>query len=129
MPSSAQGQSKENNFVTIGSLAELDAIIAESKGKKIMLDFYADWCTSCKELEHLTFSNTEVKRALSNYVLVQADVTANTDEQKALSKRFGLFGPPAMIFFDENGKEFTKERIIGFLPPEELLQKLEKLEK
>jgi thiol:disulfide interchange protein DsbD len=129
MPSSAQGQSKENNFVTIGSLAELDAIIAESKGKKIMLDFYADWCTSCKELEHLTFSNAEVKRALSDYVLVQADVTANTDEQKALSKRFGLFGPPAMIFFDENGKEFTKERTIGFLPPEELLQTLEKLEK
>lgn len=129
MQSSPQTQSKENTFVTIGSLSELDAIIAESKGKKIMLDFYADWCTSCKELEHLTFSNAEVKRALKDYVLVQADVTANTDEQKALSKRFGLFGPPAMIFFDENGKEFTKERTIGFLPPEELLQKLEKLEK
>ncbi|MBE0497673.1 MAG: protein-disulfide reductase DsbD [Campylobacterales bacterium] len=127
--SSAQGQSEENSFVTIGSLAELDAIIAESKGKKIMLDFYADWCTSCKELEHLTFSNTAVKRALRDYVLVQADVTANTGEQKALSKRFGLFGPPAMIFFDENGREFTKERTIGFLPPKELLQKLEKLEK
>ncbi len=124
-----QEQSQKNDFVKVHSLAELDAIIAESEGKKIMLDFYADWCTSCKELEHLTFSDERVKSALKDYILIQADVTANTDEEKALSRRFGLFGPPAMIFFDENGKEFTKERTIGFLPPQELLQTLKRLEK
>jgi thiol:disulfide interchange protein DsbD len=124
-----QLQTPEKSFVKVHSLGELDALIAGSKGKKIMLDFYADWCTSCKELEHLTFSNPEVMNALKDYVLIQADVTENTDEQKALSRHFGVFGPPAMIFFDEKGTELTKERIIGFLPPEEMLEKLEKLEK
>lgn len=125
----SQVQNAENSFVTVHSVSELDALIARSAGKKIMLDFYADWCTSCKELEHLTFSNAEVINALKEYVLIQADVTANTDEEKALSRHFGVFGPPAMIFFDEKGTELTKERIIGFLPPEELLKKLAKLEK
>lgn len=124
-----QLQTPEKSFVKVRSLRELDALIAASEGKKIMLDFYADWCTSCKELEHLTFSNPEVINALKDYVLIQADVTENTDEQKALSRHFGVFGPPAMIFFDDKGDELTKERIIGFLPPEEMLEKLEKLEK
>lgn len=128
-----QGSSKEEikkkNFIKVHSLSELEEVISSSKGKKIMLDFYADWCTSCKELEHLTFSNPDVQKALTDYVLIQADVTANTDEEKALSKKFGLFGPPAMIFYDEKGEELTKERIIGFLPPYELIKKLEELER
>ena len=119
-----QTSTRENSFKKIGSIAELDKIIAESKGKKIMLDFYADWCTSCQELEHVTFSDARVKQALSDYVLVQADITPNSDENKALSKQFGLFGPPALIFYDENGKELKEKRVIGFVPPEELLEKL-----
>jgi len=115
---------KENSFTKIHSIAELDKIIAESKGKKIMLDFAAEWCTSCAELEHLTFSDARVKAAWADYVLVQADVTENTDAEKALSKKFGLFGPPALIFYDENGKEVKSKRTIGFIPPEELLEKL-----
>jgi thiol:disulfide interchange protein DsbD len=124
-PQSALAQAvKENSFRKIHSIAELDAILSQSKGKKIMLDFYADWCTSCKELEHLTFSDTRVKKALAGYVLIQADITANSDEEKALSQKFGLFGPPALIFYDAQGKEVRSKRSIGFLPPEELLEKL-----
>ncbi len=115
---------KENSFTKIHSIAELDKIIADSKGKKIMLDFAAEWCTACKELEHVTFADARVKEAWRDYVLIQADVTANTDEEKALSKKFGLFGPPALIFYDENGDEIKSKRTIGFIPPDELLKKL-----
>jgi thiol:disulfide interchange protein DsbD len=119
-----QSSAEWNGFKKIGSIAELDTIIAESKGKKVMLDFYADWCTSCQELEHVTFSDARVKAALSDYVLVQADITPNSDDNKALSKKFGLFGPPALIFYDETGKELKEKRVIGFISPEELLEKL-----
>jgi len=115
---------KENSFTKIHSISELDKIIAESKGKKILLDFAAEWCTSCQELEHVTFSDARVKEAWADYVLVQADITENTDDEKALSKKFNLFGPPALIFYDENGKEIKNKRTIGFIPPEELLEKL-----
>jgi len=115
---------KENSFKKVHSIAELDAALAQAKGKKVMLDFYADWCTSCKELEHLTFSDPRVKEAWKDYVLLQADVTANTDDEKALSKKFGLFGPPALIFYDEEGNEIKKNRTIGFIEAEELLEKL-----
>lgn len=120
----AQQASQENRFTKVHSIAELDKIIADSKGKKIMLDFAADWCTACKELEHVTFADAGVKAAWKEYVLIQADVTANTDEEKALSKKFGLFGPPALIFYDENGEEIKSKRTIGFIPPDELLKKL-----
>ena len=115
---------KENSFTKIHSIAELEKILVASKGKKIMLDFAADWCTACKELEHITFSDAGVKEAWKDYVLIQADVTANTDEEKALSKKFGLFGPPALIFYDEKGDEIKSKRTIGFIPPDELLKKL-----
>jgi len=129
MPSSVssgvmQVEIEEKSFIKIHSIAELDKIIKDSKGKKVMLDFYADWCTSCKELEHVTFSDAGVKKAWKDYILVQADVTANTEDEKALSKKFGLFGPPALIFYDEEGNELTKKRIIGFVEPAELISKL-----
>ncbi len=116
-------ETKENKFTKIHSIAQLDAILAQSKGKKVMLDFYADWCTSCKELEHLTFSDAGVKEAWKDYVLIQADVTENTDDEKALSKKFGLFGPPALIFYDEEGNELIQKRVIGFVEPTELIKK------
>lgn len=79
-----------------------------------MLDFYADWCTSCKEMEKLTFSDTKVQAALADTVLLQADVTENNKDDQALLKHFGLFGPPGIIFFDANGQEITGIRTIGF---------------
>ena len=122
--SEAKASSEKNEFIKIHSIVELDKILEESKGKKIMLDFYADWCVSCKELEHITLADKRIQEALKDYVLVQADVTKNTDEEKALSNKFGLFGPPALIFFDEEGKELKNNRVIGFESPEEVLLKL-----
>ena len=112
---------EQNDFIKIKSLGELDGLLKEHKGKKIMLDYYADWCTSCKELEHNTFSNMDVKGELSSYVLIQADITANGDQEKALSKKYGVFGPPAILFFDENSDEIKSKRVIGYKAPEEFL--------
>ena len=101
-------------FKRIKSTTELETAINAANGKLVMLDFYADWCTSCKEMEKLTFSDDSVKAALSNTVLLQADVTDNNESDQALLKRFGLFGPPGIIFFDKNGQEIRTLRTVGF---------------
>ncbi len=100
-------------FTRVKSVTELDAAIKAANGKTVMLDFYADWCTSCKEMEKLTFSDARIKAALTSMVLLQADVTENNDNDQALLKRFGLFGPPGIIFFDKTGAE-VKTRVIGY---------------
>ena len=83
-----------------------------------MLDFYADWCVSCKEMERFTFSDERVKARFRDMLLLQADVTANSPEHAALLKRFRLFGPPGIIFFDREGREIQALRVIGFQPAE-----------
>lgn len=102
-------------FKRVKSVTELDAEVrnASAAGKPVMLDFYADWCVSCKEMEHLTFTDARVRAALADVVLLQADVTANTADDQALLKRFGLFGPPGTVFFDVRGRE-AQARVIGF---------------
>ena len=111
-------------FERVKSVAELDARIASAKGKHVMLDFYADWCVSCKEMERFTFTDPKVQARLKDVLLLQADVTANSDADKALLKRFRLFGPPGMIFFDRDGVE-QKYRVIGYEKPEKFLQSLD----
>ncbi len=88
-------------FERVRSVAELDARVARAAaaGKPVLLDFYADWCVSCKEMERLTFTDAKVRARMSEIVLLQADVTANNADDKALLKRFGLFGPPGIILF------------------------------
>ena len=110
-------------FQRVKSVAELDAAIKNANGKTVMLDFYADWCTSCKEMEKYTFSDEKVKTALKNTVLLQADVTANNADDQALLKRFNLFGPPGIIFFDNTGAE-QKTRVIGYKNAEDFMQTL-----
>lgn len=102
-------------FDRIRSVAELDARVAAASqgGRAVMLDFYADWCVSCKEMERFTFADSRVQQALANVVLLQADVTANNADDKALLKRFGLFGPPGIVFFGKDGSELPT-RVIGF---------------
>ena len=114
-------------FTQIHSLSELDAAIQKANGKRVMLDFYADWCTACKEMEKLTFSDAKVQNALKNVVLLQADVTANNDNDQALLKRFNLFGPPGIIFFDANGQELKQPRIIGFENADQFIANLNNL--
>ena len=101
-------------FSRIKDVAELDRHISQARGKTVMLDFYADWCVSCKEMERFTFSDPGVQARLKSALLLQADVTANNESDKALLKRFGLYGPPGILFFDGLGKEQSDYRVIGY---------------
>ncbi len=108
-------------FQRVKNIAALDARLQATK-QPVMLDFYADWCVSCKEMERDTFSDPRVKAKLDTLLLLQADVTANNDEDKALLQRFKLFGPPGIIFFDARGREIADTRVVGYVPPEEFLK-------
>jgi thiol:disulfide interchange protein DsbD len=110
--------------VRVDSVAALEAKLAVP-GKLVMLDFYADWCVSCKEMEAFTFSDARVKAKLDRMLLLQADVTANTTEHKALLRRFSLFGPPGIIFFDAQGREIRGLRVIGYQNAERFLKTLQ----
>jgi thiol:disulfide interchange protein DsbD len=101
------------SFTRVANLAELEAKLA-APGKPVMLDFYADWCVSCKEMEAFTFTDARVKAKMEQMLLLRADVTANSSEDKALLKRFRLFGPPGIIFFDRQGREVAGLRVIGY---------------
>jgi len=114
----------ETRFERVASVADLDAKLA-APGRLVMLDFYADWCVSCKEMEAFTFSDARVKAKLERMLLLQADVTANTAEDKALLKRFSLFGPPGIVFFDARGREIRGLRVIGYQNAERFLKTLE----
>ncbi|MDD4912970.1 MAG: protein-disulfide reductase DsbD [Sideroxydans sp.] len=111
-------------FERIKSNAELDAKIAQAAGKTVMLDFYADWCVSCKEMERFTFSDASVQAKLKDTLLLQADVTANDADDKALLQRFQLFGPPATLFFDRQGKEMADSRVVGYQDPRQFTDSL-----
>jgi thiol:disulfide interchange protein DsbD len=121
-------QHQTTTFTRVRSVAELDTALANTGGRRVMLDFYADWCVSCIEMEKLTFTNADVKAKLDRMLLLQADVTANTADDKALLKRFGLFGPPGIILFDPDGKEIRGTRVIGYQPPSQFLLSLQKVE-
>lgn len=105
---------KGPHFTTIRSSAELDAQIAAST-RPVMLDFYADWCVSCREMEDQTFPAPEVAARLAGFTLLRADVTANTAEDRALLQRFGLYAPPGILFFVAGGSEIAGKRVIGFM--------------
>lgn len=114
-------------FQRVTNSAQLDALLnqAKQKGQPVLLDFYADWCVTCKEMELLTFSNEKVKAALSTYQLIQVDVTKNTVEHQRILKQYALFGPPAILFFDANGDEKISRRVIGFMKAERFLERLQ----
>ena len=116
----------ELSFVVIHSPADLDAQLSKAKQeqKLVLLDFYADWCISCKEMEVNTFANSEVSKELQQFVLLQADVTANSPENQALLKRFGLFGPPGILIFNQNSNEQKEQRVIGYMPPQRFIERL-----
>ncbi len=121
--------SYKTKFKKIHTVEELDQALANANGKPVMLDFYADWCVSCIEMEKLTFTDPNVKFAIDQMILLQADVTANSVDDKALLKRFGLFGPPGIIFFDRTGKEIPNVRVIGFQKPQNFINQLRTVQK
>ena len=114
------------HFSVIESSAQLDQFLAKAKEQKkwVLLDFYADWCISCKEMEVNTFANPEVNQELKEFVLLQADVTKNSLENQALLKRFNLYGPPGILLFDLNSEELKDRRVIGYMPPQRFMDQL-----
>ncbi|MDX1811402.1 MAG: thioredoxin family protein, partial [Gammaproteobacteria bacterium] len=108
--------SHELVFKKIKSVEDLDREVAQAAatGKPVFLDFYADWCVSCKEMERYTFSDTTVQTAMNQGVLLKADVTANDAVDQMLMKRFNIIGPPSMIFYNRNGEELADMRLVGF---------------
>jgi thiol:disulfide interchange protein DsbD len=118
-------------FSRVKDIADLDQRIAQTlsqtQGRRqiVMFDFYADWCISCKEMERFTFSDAAVKAKLKPVLLLQADVTANSEADKALLKRYGLFGPPGILFFDTQGKELGDFRVTGYQDATQFLKTLQ----
>jgi len=110
-------------FQRVRDLAELDAAV-RTAGRPVMLDFYADWCVSCKEMERFTFSDPRVSTRLDKALLLQADVTRNSPADRELLKRYGLFGPPGILFFDAKGNELASRRVIGYQNAERFLESL-----
>ena len=114
-------------FARIKTVADFDTALAQAAANEqtLMLDFYADWCVSCKEMEAFTFTDQRVHAALNNSVLLQADVTANDAADKALLERFGIYGPPTIVFFDRNGNEIQGGRVIGYMNASDFLEHLD----
>lgn len=117
-------QVEHMSFIQIKGVDGLNAELKKAKaaGKKVMLDFYADWCVSCKEMEAFTFSDPAVQKALDDVVLLQADVTPNDEKDTELYKHFGIIGPPSIMFFGSDGKERRNYRVVGFMPAEKFSQ-------
>ena len=118
------------DFVRIRSSAELDAALqqnAAGERRPVMLDFYADWCVSCKEMERFTFSDQRVKERFGQMLLLQIDVTANNADDRAMLKRFNLFGPPGIMFFDADGRELVQRRVIGYQDADKFVSTLQNL--
>ncbi|TFW27861.1 protein-disulfide reductase DsbD [Massilia horti] len=121
------GQQQALAFTRIKTVDQLDAALAASGGKTALLDFYADWCVSCKEMEKLTFVDPAVKEKLAGTLLLQVDVTANDAHDQAMLKRFGLFGPPGIIMFDRDGREIPDSRVIGYQDATKFMRSLARL--
>ncbi|MGJ0482998.1 MAG: protein-disulfide reductase DsbD [Methylomicrobium sp.] len=131
MISGANAESKQEGIVfrRVANLRELDQRIQEAsaQGRYVMLDFYADWCISCKEMEAYTFTDPKVKQALDDFVLLQADVTKNSEEDQALLQKFNLIGPPAILFFGSDQQERTAQRVIGYQDSSAFIETLQRV--
>ena len=116
-------------FKKVRSEAELQQVLAENNKPLVMLDLYADWCVACKEFEKETFSDSSVQKAFGDMLLLQVDMTKNSEENRALMTKYKVLGLPTILFFNQNGKEIEGSRVNGFMPPVEFLQWIEKISK
>ena len=116
-------------FKKVKSEAELQQALAENNKSLVMLDLYADWCVACKEFEKETFSDPSVQKAFGDMLLLQVDITKNSEENRALMTKYKVLGLPTILFFNRYGKEIEGSRVNGFMPPVEFLQWIEKISK
>ena len=116
-------------FKKVRSEAELQQALSENNKSLVMLDLYADWCVACKEFEKETFSDSSVQKAFGNMLLLQVDMTKNSEENRALMTKYKVLGLPTILFFNRDGKEIEGSRVNGFMPPIEFLQWIEKISK
>lgn len=116
-------------FKKVKSEAELQQALAENNKPLVMLDLYADWCVACKEFEKETFSDPSVQKAFGDMLLLQVDMTKNSEENRALMTKYKVLGLPTILFFNRDGKEIEGSRVNGFMPPVEFLQWIEKISK
>ncbi|WP_343803200.1 protein-disulfide reductase DsbD [Marinobacterium maritimum] len=116
-------QSAKLPFETVSREADLDRLLVQARqqGQPVMLDFYADWCISCIELDYVTFSDAGVQQSLAPFKLIKLDVTANDEGAKSLYRRFSIIGPPALIFYDASGRERPELTLIGVIDPEDFI--------
>jgi len=124
--SAVAAEARKLPFEPVRSVAELEARVAAA-GRPVMLDFYADWCVSCKEMEKFTFADPAVQEKLAGFTLLKADVTANSADDKALLARFQLYGPPGIIFFDAGGRQIDGLRVVGFQDAPTFLRSLQRV--
>ncbi|AMW16890.1 protein-disulfide reductase DsbD [Glaesserella parasuis] len=115
-------QTQSNHFKRIHSLAELEQQLTANKGKKVMLDLYADWCVACKEFEKYTFVDPKVQAKLAEMAVLQIDMTKNSGENDELMKHFQVLGLPTILFFDEQGRELSQSRVTGFMQSGDFVQ-------
>ena len=129
LANASEQKSTKLPFVIVTTPAQLDQQLLEAKaaGQPVMLDFYADWCISCIELEHVTFADQSVKDALKSFRLVKVDVTSNDQDAKALNKEYSVIGPPALIFYRANGELVAKKTIIGVVDPDDFVNHISQL--
>ena len=120
----ARSENAQHQFRRVKTMAELESALVSARGKTVMLDFYADWCVSCKEMEKFTFADARVAKQLDQMVLLQVDVSANNSDDKALLKRFNLYGPPGIIFFGTNGQELSGANVVGYQNADKFLRSL-----
>ena len=116
-------------FKKVKSEAELQQALAENNKSLVMLDLYADWCVACKEFEKETFSDPSVQKAFGDMLLLQVDMTKNSEENRALMAKYKVLGLPTILFFNQDGKEIEGSRVSGFMPPVEFLQWIQKISK
>ncbi len=118
----------ESGFRPVKTVVEVEQAVRTANGQPVLLDFYADWCVSCRELERETFTDPAVRATLAGITALRADVTANNDDDQALLRQFGIVGPPALLFFGPDGKERSEYRIVGFVDAAEFNQQIQRLQ-
>lgn len=125
--SASAAKTASPSFIRVKTVEDVEMAIRAAEGRVVMLDFYADWCVSCLEMEKFTFSDKRIKNKLEQMLLIRADVTANDEEDKALLKKYGLFGPPGIMFFNIDGKEIYSARVIGYQEADKFLNIINQL--